>query len=201
MRPLFRLWRPVIASISSVCPLPSTPAMPTISPARTWSETPRTFSRPRSSSTCTSSSSSTTSVGLAGGLSTRRSTSRPTIMRARLSSVAPSPGTVSIFFPRRRTVMRSAISSTSFSLWLMKMIDIPFALQALQDPEELRRLLRGQHGGRLVEDEDVRARGRAPSGSRPAAAVRPRCPRSSRPDRSANPNCTARSRTRLRAAS
>ena len=33
--PLSILRRPVIASISSVCPLPSTPAMPTISPART----------------------------------------------------------------------------------------------------------------------------------------------------------------------
>ena len=32
--------RPVIASISSVWPLPSTPAMPTISPARTAKETP-----------------------------------------------------------------------------------------------------------------------------------------------------------------
>ena len=52
-------------------------------------------------------------------------TSRPTIERASPFSVAPSRGIVSITLPRRRTVIRSAISSTSFSLWLMKMIEIP----------------------------------------------------------------------------
>ena len=56
------------------------------------------------------------SPGCAGFLSTRRSTSRPTIARASPASVAPSRGIVSTFLPRRRTVMRSAISSTSFSL-------------------------------------------------------------------------------------
>ena len=54
---------------------------------------------------------------LAGVFSTRSSTSRPTISRARLSSVAPAAGRVSTSFPRRRTVIRSAISSTSLSLW------------------------------------------------------------------------------------
>ena len=52
--------------------------------------------------------------------------------------------------------MRSAISSTSFSLWVMKMIDLPALGQAADDLEQLLRLLRRQHGGRLVEDEDVR---------------------------------------------
>ena len=42
-----------------------------------------------------------------------------------------------------------------------------------EDAEELARLLRRQHRGRLVEDEDLRAAGRAPSGSRRAAAGRP----------------------------
>ena len=69
--------------------------------------------------------------------STRSSTSRPTIARASDSSVAPSRGTVSIILPRRRTVIRSAISSTSFSLWLMKMIDMPSAWRLLDDLEEL----------------------------------------------------------------
>ena len=40
--------RPAIASASSRCPLPDTPAMPTISPARTSSDSPRTASVPRS---------------------------------------------------------------------------------------------------------------------------------------------------------
>ncbi len=51
--------------------------------------------------------------------------------------------------------MRSAISSTSFSLWLMKMIDIPSRVERSEDREELARLLRREHGGRLVEDQDV----------------------------------------------
>ena len=53
--------------------------------------------------------------------------------------------------------MRSEISSTSFSLWLMKMIDMPSLVERPQDPEQLGRLLRRQHRGRLVEDEDVGA--------------------------------------------
>ena len=125
-RPLSRLRRPVSASISSLCPLPSTPAMPTISPARTESETPLTAGSPRSSSTWRSSTSSNTSPsGLAGVFSTCRRTSRPTIIRASPASVAPSRGTVSIVLPRRRTVIRSAISSTSFSLCEMKITDRP----------------------------------------------------------------------------
>ena len=103
-----------------------------------------------------------TSPGLGGGLSTRSRTSRPTIARASDSSVAPSRGTVSIVLPRRSTVIRSAISSTSFSLWVMKMIDFPSAFRLLHDREQLGRLLRGQHGRRLVEDEDRPRRGRAP---------------------------------------
>ena len=49
---------------------------------------------------------------------------------ARLASVAPSVGTVSIFLPRRRTVTRSAISSTSLSLCEMKITDTPSAVSA-----------------------------------------------------------------------
>ena len=89
-------------------------------------------------------------------MSTRRSTSRPTIMRARLSSVAPSTGTVSTFFPRRRTVMRSATSSTSWSLWRDEDDRLPLRLQLGDDREQLLRLLRGQDGRRLVEHEDLR---------------------------------------------
>ena len=145
------------ASISSLCPFASTPASPTISPARTSNETPRTASRPRSSSTCRSSTRSSGSPGLAGGFSTRSSTSRPTIARASPASVAPSRGTVSISLPRRSTEIRSAISSTSFSLWLMKITDVPCPVRLADDLEQLVRLLRGQHGGRLVEDQHLGA--------------------------------------------
>ena len=117
-----------MASISSLCPLASTPARPTISPARTCRSRPRTAGRPRSSTTCRSRTSSTGSPGVCSGLSTRSSTSRPTISVARLRSVAPSVGTVSILLPRRRTVTRSAMSSTSLSLCEMKTTDVPAAV-------------------------------------------------------------------------
>ena len=88
--------------------------------------------------------------------STRSSTSRPTIRRARLASVAPSAGSVSISLPRRRTVIRSAMSSTSFSLWRDEDHGLAARREAADHLEQLLRLLRGEHGGRLVEDEDVR---------------------------------------------
>ena len=59
--------------------------------------------------------------------------------------------------PRRSTEIRSAISSTSFSLWLMKMTDVPCSVRLRDDLEQLVRLLRGQHGGRLVEDQHLGA--------------------------------------------
>ena len=44
--------------------------------------------------------------------------------------MAPAVGTVSIFLPRRSTVTRSAISSTSPSLWLMNTIATPSSRSA-----------------------------------------------------------------------
>ena len=51
--------------------------------------------------------------------------------------------------------MRSATSSTSRSLWVMKMIDFPWLRQRAHDLEQLIGFLRGQHGGGLVEDQDI----------------------------------------------
>ena len=171
-RPLACFRRPVIASISSVWPLPSTPAMPTISPARTSKEMPRTLAMPRSSLTWRSSTASRTSPGCAGVFSTWSRTSRPTIARASDASVAPSRGTVSIFLPRRSTVIRSAISSTSFSLWLMKMIDFPSALRLRMMPKSS---CASCGVSTAVGSSRMRSprRGRAPSGSRRAAPARP----------------------------
>jgi hypothetical protein len=118
-----RGWRsPVSASISSLWPLPSTPAMPTISPARTSNETPRTprgrGRRDDEVSTCSSGSRA------ARLFSTRSSTSRrPSSARGPPRS-RPRAGS-SRQLARAEHVMRSAISSTSFSLWLMKTIDFP----------------------------------------------------------------------------
>ena len=123
----------------------------------TSNETSRTCSMPRSSSTVSPSTASSGSVGCAGALSTRRSTSRPTISRARPSSVAPAAGSVSIFLPRRSTVIRSAISVHLVQLVADEDDRLPLLGQAPDDREQLLRLLRGQHGGRLVEHEDVGA--------------------------------------------
>ena len=94
----------------------------------TCSESPRTAGSPRSSSTSRSATSSSGSPGLAASFSSRKSTSRPTISFARLASVAPSVSTVPTFTPRRSTVTRSAISSTSRSLCEMKMTETPSAV-------------------------------------------------------------------------
>ncbi len=121
---------PARAWISSLCPLPSTPAMPTISPARTVIESPRTASSPRSSRTHRSRTDSTVSPGCAAPRATSSSTSRPTISSARLRSLAPSRSIVATFAPRRSTEMRSATSSTSCSLCVIRMIDVPPATSA-----------------------------------------------------------------------
>ena len=147
---------PASAWISSLCPLPSTPAMPTISPARTSIESPRTASSPRSSRTHRSRTESTVSPGCAAPRSTSSSTSRPTISSARLRSLAPSRSIVATFLPRRSTEMRSATSSTSCSLCVIRMIDVPPRDERAQHGEQLVDLLRGQHRGRLVEDQDAR---------------------------------------------
>ncbi len=71
--------------------------------------------------------SSTTSPGLAGSLLTRSCTFLPTISAARSSSVTGgvrAPTT----WPRRSTVMVSAIAWTSLSLCEMKMTDVPPSL-------------------------------------------------------------------------
>ncbi len=117
---------PMIASTSSSWPLPATPAMPKISPARTSKLTPWTTSWPRSSATLRSSTLSI-DVGRACSRRGRRSAAR----RGRPSARRGPPRSsrtgmrVPTTLPRRMTVMRSAISRTSYSLWLMKMIDVP----------------------------------------------------------------------------
>ena len=57
--------------------------------------------------------------------------------------------------PWRITEMRSETASTSRSLWVMKMMERPLRGKRAHGGEELARLLRRQHGGRLVEDQDL----------------------------------------------
>ena len=118
---------PVMASTSSRCPLPDTPAIPRISPCRTARETPFTASYPRSLSTARSRTSSTTGPGAISLRSRLNSTSRPTIRRAssRRSTCRGSAPPSS--FPRRSTTTRVQIACTSSSLWEMKITECPSA--------------------------------------------------------------------------
>ena len=86
---------------------------------------PRTASRSRSSRTCRSLHlEHRRRPGAPAPRRPRSSTSRPTISSARLSLASRPPrSTVATFLPRRSTEMRSATSSTSSSLWVMRMID------------------------------------------------------------------------------
>ena len=89
----------------------------------------------------------------------RSSTSRPTIVAPAPASVAPSRGRSSTTLPRRSTVMRSAMSSTSSQLVGDEdRPTCPRRASARRIVEELVDLLRREHGGGLVEDEDVGAR-------------------------------------------
>ena len=149
--------RPVSASISSVWPFPSTPAIATISRGvHVERDAAHLLEAAIVEDVEVVDLEQRRRPAVAAALSTRSSTSRPTIILARLSSVAPFAGTVSIVLPRRSTVIRSATSSTSWSLCEMKMIDFPCAFSSAMIAKSSRRLLRRQDGGRLVQDEDLR---------------------------------------------
>ena len=59
--------------------------------------------------------------------------------------------------PERMTVIASATLITSSSLWLMKTIVRPSAFSLRINAEQILDLLRGEHGGWLVQDQNVRA--------------------------------------------
>jgi hypothetical protein len=87
----------------------------------------------------------------AGGAS-----SRPTISSASSLAGLPAAGFSATSLPARSTATRSATRSTSSSLWLMKMTLRPSATKLAQRGEQRFALLRRQHRGRLVEDQDAR---------------------------------------------
>ena len=58
--------------------------------------------------------------------------------------------------PRRMTTTRLATVVTSRILWVMKTIAVPFRGERPHDGEQLLRLVGGEHGGRLVEDQQRR---------------------------------------------
>ncbi len=124
-RPRRGLLRPVSTSTSSRWPLPATPAIPRISPRHTWKDTPRRAGSPRSEEAWRSSTIRASSPGWHTPLDSRNTTSRPTIIRARVGLSTSEMALVPTTFPRRITVTRSATSITSSSLWEMKMTACP----------------------------------------------------------------------------
>ena len=118
---------PSMTSVSSVWPLPCTPAIATISPRATSNETSSSCRTPASSMTVRLRTWTVASPGTAAVRATPRSTERPTMSEA--SSVSGDVGSaLPTTLPRRMTVIRSATARTSRSLCVMKTIDVPDSL-------------------------------------------------------------------------
>ena len=142
----------MIASASSRWPLPSTPAMPTISPARTSRSTPFELAAARSPSTCRTGSPISTL-----GFSSRNRTGRPTIISASLALVVPA-GSAS---PDHAAPPqhRDAVGDVEDLVELVADEHDRLAglAQASEVLEQLLGLLRREHRGGLVEDQHVDA--------------------------------------------
>ena len=113
---------------SSDWPFPATPAIPRISPERTLNETSLKRRTPSASVTLRLSTSRTASPGSACFLSMRSRTFRPTINSASRSGLVPAVGRVATISPPRMTLTASVISIISRSLWVMRMIVLPWRL-------------------------------------------------------------------------
>ena len=164
--------RPVIASTSSLWPLPSTPASATISPACTVSEAPRTAGRPRSSRDLEVADLEHRLLGLRRRLvDAQQDLAADHQPRQRLLGRALGRHGVD---PLAAPQHGDAVGDLEHLVELVRDEDDAGAvrLQRLEDAEEVARLLRGEHGGRLVEDEDPRAAVAARAGSPRAAACR-----------------------------
>jgi hypothetical protein len=64
---------------------------------------------------------------------------------------------VATISPRRMTETSSVTAMISRSLWVISRMVLPSALSCFEDPEQVIGLGRGQHAGRLVEDQDLGA--------------------------------------------
>ena len=131
------------------------PRCPTISPARTSNETPRTFSISRSSSTCRSSDLEERLARV------RRALLDPEhdlaadhqLRQARLGRALARDG-VDLLAAAEDA---DPVGDLEHLVQLVRDEDDrhPVGLEVAEDLEQLERLLRREHGGRLVEDQDV----------------------------------------------
>ena len=95
-------------------------------------------------------------AGVAGRFSTAKRTGAADHHLGEVGARSPSSGSPSpTILPARSTLIRSATSSTSRSLWVMKTSALPASRSDRTMPKNSIDLLRRQHRRRLVEDEDV----------------------------------------------
>src|SRR5712692_9100374 len=129
--------------------------MPRISPWRSSNDTSRSACTPRSEVAVRFSTLNVTGPGLAGFLSTRSKTARPTMCVAISCSLVSLVIRWPTTLPRRIT---DAVGDLEHLLQLVTDEDDGLAAldQVSEDHEELFGLLRSQHAGRLIQDEDVR---------------------------------------------
>ena len=135
--PLFILRIPVITSASSFCPLPSTPAIPRISPLRivrlTWSRDILVL--------CflwrhTSLRLKAVSPAADSLISLPALSSRPIMQADSSSGVVSSVTRLLTFRPSRSTVTRSLISMISPRRWVMIMIPYPSSRSRFKTPKK-----------------------------------------------------------------
>ena len=119
IRPAVACRIPMIVSTSSVWPLPSTPAMPSTSPACTTRSTSASRARPASPASVRPSTRSTSRSVTVDSRVPGSGSSLPTIISASSRLVTVRGSAVPTLVPRRITVMLSAIARTSSSLWEM----------------------------------------------------------------------------------
>ncbi len=125
---------PMIASTSSACPLPSTPAMPRTSPRWMVKSMSASTSRSRPSASrperCSPETASTGSSVTVDSRVCGVGSSLPTISSASCLGVVPSGETVATVVPRLMTVISSATDSTSPSLCEIKSTVRPSAVSS-----------------------------------------------------------------------
>ena len=155
--PAAALRMPMIVSTSSVWPLPSTPAMPSTSPERTTmssvvEQRAAVRGAQREALDAQDSLSVTVDVRVSG-----LGSSLPTIISASWREVTVFGSTVPTVVPRRITVTVSAIARHLVELVGDEEERVAVVAHRAQGVEQLVDLLRHEHRGRLVEDDDPRA--------------------------------------------
>lgn len=119
-------------SINSLWPLPDTPAIATISPARNVKSMSSSRETPVLSFSCRPFTSSTGLPGLYGARGRLFSIGRPTIMLASSSFDVRAVSTAPTTRPARITVTVSVMSMISCSLWVIRMIVLPCSLNSFR---------------------------------------------------------------------